>query len=243
VSVQPAWAGSFPFTIGAEAVNQPDIVFAATLDRAYRRTREQFERWAFNPEYYKYVVPPATKPRAGFAICYTPPIFQPKLLIVGQNPSNFAGAGSLEASPNDQMLSGQPPSVSSYDAHEHLFGRALRDAFSQHPQLYEGCVGMNVWHFQCTSSASSAPKPLKDFFEETSREVVDAMQPCNVLCFGRPAFSTLAGTDRRVKGAAKAETVTRGGTVYWYVPHLTGSWSRADAERDLPIVLDEMQGL
>ena len=108
-------------------------VLAPALDRAYRRTRVQFDVWARDSTYEPYVVPLSTKPRAGFAILYTPPAYEPQLLIVGQNPSNFAGSGSIEDPPNADMLSGTVPTANSYDVHDYLLGKTLRGAFVNHP--------------------------------------------------------------------------------------------------------------
>lgn len=98
------------------------------------------------------------------------------------------------------MLAGRPPAASSYDVHEHLFGIALRAAFEDDPELYAGCVGMNVWHFQCVAQAASAPEALRSFCEETTAELVAAMQPKNILRVGRQSFDALAREGRRVPG-------------------------------------------
>ena len=73
---------------------------------------------------------------------------------------------------------------------------------------------MNVWHFQCVRNAGSAPKQLLNFCETTTQNLVDAMQPQNVLCLGRPSFAALAPKSaRRVEGARSAEVAQTGGRV------------------------------
>lgn len=218
-----------------------DILFDSVVHAAYGRIRERFSQWAIDDSYRSYVVPIATDPDIGFAIFYTPPAFRPRLLVVGQNPSNFAGQNrSLLAHPNAEMLAGRAPTESSYDAHDHLFGIALRSNFQRYPDIYINSVGMNVWYFQCISNATAAPKPLREFCEATTRDVVAAMQPQHVLCIGRAAFTAMVGKGMRVEGARKAETTVKDSSRFWYVPHLTGSWSRSDAEFDLPIVIEAM---
>lgn len=123
--------------------------FNEKIADVYRQTREEFAQRRSEPNYAAYVVPSATDPDPGFAIFYTPPSYEPPLLIIGMNPSNFAGSGaSLKAAPNAAMLEGKPPGVNSYLEHNHEFAIALRKGFAKHFNLLEAAVGMNVWYFQ-----------------------------------------------------------------------------------------------
>jgi hypothetical protein len=85
--------------------------YRGVVDVVYQKTRVAFDGWATDPKYKPYVIPESTAPKTGFAIFYTSPAFQPTLLIIGQNPANFAAAGrSLKDYTNAEMLSGSPPS-------------------------------------------------------------------------------------------------------------------------------------
>ena len=139
------------------------------------------------------------------------------------------------------MLAGKPPLQSSYDEHEHLFGQTVRAAFEAHPSLYANSVGMNIWHFQCTAKADKAPKPLLDYCEGQSRDIVWAMRPEHVLCFGRSAFDALIGKDDSDPvPSTKSRVARRGNMTLWYVPHPTGRWTAGDAQHALPIVLAQI---
>ncbi len=211
------------------------IVFKEAVDRAYRDTREKFEARKNDPAYLPYVVPDATSPRVGFAIFYTPATFQPKLLLVGQNPANFAVGQNLRDSPNTEMLSGmEPPLKNTYIEHKHRLAKALQKGFARHPGLLADCVGMNVWHFQCVKQAPSAPKDLLRFCEGTTTSLVAAIRAQHIVCFGKPAFDALL--DQRVSGTHKAKVVSLGPSTLWYVAH-PGSRPRSDFLEDLPVVL------
>src|ERR1035437_1348654 len=169
---------------------------ALAVDRAYQRTRQRFEAWKNDPAHPPaslYVVPDATEPAVGFAIFYTPAAFQPKLLLVGQNPANFAVGRNLRDPPNAEMLSGtKPPLRNTYVEHKHRFAEALQNGFAQHFSLLESCVGMNVWHFQCVSRAQSAPQDLLRFCECTTRSLVTAIQAKHILCFRKTSVQCAA---------------------------------------------------
>lgn len=216
-----------------------EVEFLATLDRAYRTTRKRFMEFAERPDYVKLVVPPATAPDVGFCILYTPATFAPPLLIIALNPANFSGAGAdLTSEPNGTMMSGRPPSVNSYLEHDHVFARALRNAFEGYEDLLASAVGMNVWHFQQASNAGGAPKDLKTFCERNSFEIATAMKPKHVICFSRQAFALCKTSGDVVEEGLAARRASFNGSTWWYVPHLTGSWTRKDAELAMPIVLD-----
>ncbi|HYK52299.1 MAG TPA: hypothetical protein VEV38_02090 [Candidatus Eremiobacteraceae bacterium] len=207
---------------------------------AYQRTRIKFEGWAEDQTYKPYVVPPATAPNIGFTIFYTPPAFEAPLLIIGLNPSNFAGSRDLTAIPNAAMLSGSPPDVNSYLAHKHEFALALQKGFANRATLLDHSVGMNLWYYQCTSGAIKAPILLRRHCEETTQVLVSAMRPRHVLCFAKQAFEKIAGGGVQVPRAITALKGASGDVVFWYVAHPTGSWTRGDAEHDLPIVLSHI---
>lgn len=214
--------------------------FRSVVDDAYSSTMAEFRAWSTDRKYVAYVVPAATAPKPGFAIFYTPPKPKPRLLIIGQNPSNFAGRGAdLAAQPNGEMLSGKPPTVHSYLGHGHVFANEMRSVFAGHEDLLEDVVGMNVWHFQAVSKAASAPKALRDYCEETTRTLIATMKPKAILCFGKHAFDavrngrgTVSISNDRVRG------IDLGRSYLWGVAHLTGSYTREEAAASTPIALD-----
>lgn len=119
--------------------------------------------------------------------------------------------------------------TNSYLDHDHVFSQALREEFEDYRDLLELAVGMNVWHFQQTSNAASAPKPLIEFCRNTSRDIIGAMQPRHVLCFGKPAFELCGYTGAPVDDAGKACVANAACATWWYVPHLAGSMTRRAA--------------
>jgi hypothetical protein len=203
--------------------------YTLAVDDAYRSTMKTFVAAKRLDDLYTYVVPESTAPNPGFAIFYTPPIFRPPLLIVGQNPANFAGARrAYTESPNGQMLAGHPPTVNSYLQHDHEFATTLRRLFRKFPHLLETAVGMNLWHFQMPHGAKDLPpSSLRVECEKITCELIEAMEPCAILCFSSRARDLLA--KQRLSN-------------YWYVPHPTGSRTRDQATAAMPAVLAEIDG-
>jgi hypothetical protein len=218
------------------------VTFSHSVSAAYRKTRLFFESLKDDAEYTPYVVPKSTAPKVGFAIFYTSPVFRPELLIIGQNPANFAGPRrSWQASPNAEMLSGTPPNANSYEEHEHDFAVSLRNGFRRHNELLSHAVGMNIWHFQCGTDAPYPPHRLRTFCESITRELVEAIEPRAILCFGSEACDGLNFklTDS-VSETRQSKYADISGRRVWKVRHLTGSRTRLAATHDLPYVVDQI---
>jgi hypothetical protein len=217
--------------------------FEDVVTKAYRDTAAKFLRWSTDDEFKKYVVPPATKPKPGFAIFYTPPVYMPPLLIVGLNPSDFSDSKSLVAKPNGLMLSGTIPTCNSYLDHKHDFAKKLGQLFAGHEALLASAVGMNFWHFQCKAEdePNKAPHPLRKHCADTTEALILAMKPRTILCFSSLAFERLCGrrTPNSVPGT-RSRWVDVGETRIWYVYHPTGSRTRIVSAHDTPIVLREI---
>jgi hypothetical protein len=203
--------------------------YMIAVDDAYTLTMKAFAAAKRSNDHYKYVVPESTAPNPGFAIFYTPPIFRPPLLIVGQNPANFAGARRAYTDPpNGQMLAGHPPTVNSYLQHDHEFATTLRRLFRDFPHLLETAVGMNLWHFQMPPGVKDLPpSSFRAECEKVSCELIEAMEPRAILCFSSRARDLLAKQQL---------------SNYWYVPHPTGSRTRDQASAAMPAVLAEIDG-
>ncbi len=201
--------------------------YQSKIDDAYKATMKAFSAASRVNTLYKYVVPESTAPNPGFAIFYTPPVFQPPLLIIGQNPANFAGARRAYTDPpNREMLAGRPPTVNSYLQHDHEFATTLRRLFREYPHLLETAVGMNLWHFQMPPNTKDLPPPnLRAICERVTCELIEAMEPAAILCFSAPARELLG---KRLLCKC------------WYVPHPTGSRTRNKAAADMPGVLAQI---
>ena len=217
--------------------------FEATIQRAYTDTMSSFKKFSRIERYRKFVCPPALGGEPGFAIFYTPPEVKPTLVIIGQNPSNFAGNGAWTEEPNKTMLSGTIPARNSYLQDRHYFAKSLGNLFRGHEHLLENAVGLNVWHFQASSDdARCAPKELVRSCESTTRSLVAAMKPAAILCFSRHAFYALSKNRKgeRVQGT-NAEWLDIEDSRVWYVYHPTSSRTRLVSAHDAPIVLAEVE--
>lgn len=225
-------------------MNDPENKFKAGIDRAYTRTREQFDEWHTKPEYKDYVVPLSTAPRLGFAIFYNQPTFHPPLLIIGLNPANFAPGDSLKAPPNGEMLSGFPPTINSYLEHEHYFATALQLGFKEYKALFEATRGMNLWFFQTSSEARRTPPKLRSFCSGLTMELIEIVKPETILCLSSDAFAYItkrANTTPVVNSKAARFTYING-TRIWYSYHPTSSRykTRMIGVADLPIVVADI---
>lgn len=217
--------------------------FDDAISSVYGSTLKEFTRFSADKRFAKYVLLAATAPKPGFTIFYTPPAYQPPLLIVGMNPSNFAGEGaSLKAAPNSEMLSGLPPTLNSYAVHNHVFAAALRKGFAGHEALFGFAVGMNVWFFQWADNANAAPRELKRFCQEQTIALVEIINPAAILCLSSIAFSTLINGAAEFRVAnTRARYADVKGRRIWYSFHPTGSRSRLVGAADLPIVLADIE--
>ena len=82
------------------------------LENIYTQTWDYFnENKDEDPDLFIKV---GSETEVGFAILYTPPIYNPKILICGQNPGNFGY--SWDDQYNQEMLSGEIPTVNTYTA-------------------------------------------------------------------------------------------------------------------------------
>ena len=74
-----------------------------TIQKAYDDTSAYFAALSADDALRRFVCPAALDGKPGFAIFYTPPVPEPALAILGQNPSNFARNGPWTAEPNRTM--------------------------------------------------------------------------------------------------------------------------------------------
>lgn len=212
----------------------------AVINKAYEETRQEFKKWTIDPKCVSYVCPPATSPDEGFTIFYTPVVYRPKLLIVGQNPANFSGGfrPALEDTPNRMMLSGIIPSENTYLTHNHSFARRLREAFLNDEHLLKDAVGMNVWHYQAVLDASKAPFVLRRFCETTTRHIISVINPIVIICIGSHAFNAIPGNRSEILNLARdVRQFDTNATRVIGLPHITGSYSWEACSKAMPVVI------
>jgi len=137
-----------------------------------------------------------------FAILYTPLRINPKVMIIGNNPSWFDQYDSSRALDIVKEMEQGIPTVNSYLDHRHAFARQMQAGFSQvgRSDLLEGCVGMNRLWVQTgsagvpkmvTRNQSSEWREIKNRCEEGTREIVRLIKPKLALLVGVPAQNTL----------------------------------------------------
>ena len=83
----------------------------------------------FNSNADKYwAKPKSLNGQIGFCILYTSPSYNPDILIIGQNPSNF-NQTNVMSDEDMYMMSGQIPEINSYVQHDHKFALKIREVF------------------------------------------------------------------------------------------------------------------
>ena len=166
----------------------------------YSQTKNYFnENKGEDPDIFLRV---GSKEEIGFSILYTPPIYNPKILICGQNPGNFGF--SWDDKFNDEMLKGEMPSVNTYtagrDNHSYPFAfakfiRSQFDSTSERKELLDNnTVGMNIWPCQYHGTPKFNSKEREEYlktFNRFSIQVIRAINPQNIICISVKAFDVL----------------------------------------------------
>ena len=170
------------------------------LESIYSQTMDYFNaNKEDDPELFLKV---GSEAEVGFAILYTPPIYNPKILICGQNPGNFGY--SWDDQYNQEMLSGEIPTVNTYTAgrdgesYPFNFAKFIRSQFDVTPERKElldnNTVGMNIWAFQYQGTpimTSSARIEYLKAFQRFSVLTIRAINPQNIICISVKAFDVL----------------------------------------------------
>ena len=148
-----------------------------------------------------------------FVILYSPPALQPRLLVIGNNPSFFhknltdmvdVKASLTRAENNLDDVAERIPDSSSYLHHDHKFANDLRRIFDDicQPHWLEEMVGMNSLFVQTGGKGVGRLKELsiKNEFKDIetlcarlSKRLIEVMKPKLVMFVGaetRDKFST-----------------------------------------------------
>ena len=125
------------------------------IEQIYENTARQFSKWAKSEntwirnlacaESLRGSGPSEIGDKTGFSILWTPPLVGAEILLCGVCTADF---GSEDE--NKEHLSGNIPTRNIYMNSTHKFGTTVERAFREFGRidLFENCVGMNVWHFQ-----------------------------------------------------------------------------------------------
>ena len=166
----------------------------------YSQTKNYFnENKGEDPDIFLRV---GSKDEIGFSILYTPPIYNPRILICGQNPGNFGNSWDDEF--NDEMLKGEVPLVNTYTAgrdnrsYPFPFAKFIRSQFDSTPERKElldnNTVGMNIWPCQYHGTPNFSSKKREKYmktFHKFSIQVIRAINPQNIICISVKAFDVL----------------------------------------------------
>ena len=171
------------------------LEWATSKDSAYRNAAcPETLRQSYGKNMPNEAGPAEAGDPMGFQILWTPPMDNPKLLICGLCAANF-GSG-LD---NIECLEGKIPKTNIYIDSNHKFGQKLTNAFDQLAKLdlFENCVGLNLWHFQYVGSVNKSYLPnseeVRQFCEENTRKIIELINPEVVLALGDIAHSKLKG--------------------------------------------------
>ena len=102
-----------------------DINFIKQIEDVYSNTSNYFNA---NSNYY-WSMPKSLNGQTGFCILYTIPTYNPDILIIGQNPSQFNQTNEM-SDEDIYMMRGQIPEINSYLNHNHKFALKIREVFS-----------------------------------------------------------------------------------------------------------------
>jgi len=169
------------------------------LENIYSKTMDYFiKNKDTDPELFLKV---GSDSEVGFAILYTPPIYNPKILICGQNPGNFGY--EWDDHYNQEMLNGSIPKVNTYTAGRNStdypfgFARFIRSQFDltqeRRELLDSDTVGMNIWPFQHPKTPAITKSREEYFknFHRNSIQAIRAINPKNIICLSVKAFDVI----------------------------------------------------
>ncbi len=176
----------------------------------YNETKLKFEEWSKSDsiEFRNAACPETLRKnkfgpseigdKFGFSILWTSPKFEAEILFCGCCVTSF---GDLEA--NQLNLSGELPTRNSCIDSKHKFGQTIQAVFESENRmdLLEGCVGMNLWHFQYVGSPFSNQfhKEVRQFCEENTIEIIKFLRPKRIVTLHNLAAKRLKRTFPDIK--------------------------------------------
>ena len=135
-----------------------------------------------------------------FAIFYTPVRLNPKLMMIGNNPSWFDKDNGYKGFEIVKGLMKGPPKENSYLVHNHVYAQRMQDIFGRvgRSDLLADCVGMNRWWLQTGSENSSWNRACKEYSahmnqnlyeycETRTKRIIELVKPEVVLLVGAKA--------------------------------------------------------
>ena len=157
----------------------------------YKQTSAKFLEWSQSPVTDKRNAACAETLRAnsgpsvigdqmGFSILWTPAKESAEILFCGCCVTSF---GDLAT--NKKNLAGKVPTENTCINSQHQFGQTLEDTFKSagHMPLFEGCVGMNLWHFQykCSPFYNQFHSEVRQFCEANTVKIIQLLRPKRVI--------------------------------------------------------------
>ena len=176
------------------------------IEHIYESTTQQFTKWAKSENQRLRNVACAETLRAcqndwgagsaeigdeiGFSILWTPPLMEAEILLCGACVTDFK-----DKNENKVNLSGVIPNRNTCINAKHKFGKTIEKTFQEFGRydLFENCVGMNVWHFQYVGMAKRGNFPIEsvEFCEANTKKIIEALKPKRIVALGGEAYTVL----------------------------------------------------
>jgi len=141
-----------------------------------------------------------------FAILYTPVLYKPKIMMIGNNPSWFDKDNPENGYKIVRELMKAPAKECSYLVHNHVYAHRLQDAFSRvgRMDLLTNCVGMNrlwlqtgpenaPWNRACKAISFELRQNLYEYCQTRTKEIINLIKPKVLLLVGAKAQGLLQG--------------------------------------------------
>ena len=149
-----------------------------------------------------------------FVIFYSKPIMNPRIMIIGNNPSFFhhdlnkisdSGSGLTLAEENYNDVAERIPTVNSYIAHEHNFGIQLKKIFDDilQPHWLINSVGLNSFFLQTGGKGLARLRTLSDENEFRQLEAICTNLTKQIISTLKPKLLLLVGSTVQKKFSAK----------------------------------------
>tara|TARA_B100000686_G_scaffold249401_1_gene259410 strand:- start:443 stop:1171 length:729 start_codon:yes stop_codon:yes gene_type:complete len=137
-----------------------------------------------------------------FVIFYSLPTVNPKVVIIGNNPSWFHESNSTLAKENLDDVAEKIPTINSYKVHGHKFGNDLNNIFDSIGREYwtDEIVGLNRFWIQtggkgtkelkkeCNKNGKlDVYKDIKNLCEKYTKDLVEILNPKLIILLGKPA--------------------------------------------------------